>query len=71
MTKKKNQAIKDNIIRVIRNFFECKEEENYESVRVGSFWSNSYIEYESNDDRNKKPSFEEFLNNTISKRHNK
>ena len=71
MTKKENQAIKDSIIRVIRNFFEHKEEENYESVRLGSFWSNNYIEYENNDDRNKKPSFEKFLNNAISKRHNK
>ena len=31
-------------------------------VRVGIFWSNNYIEYESNDDRNKTLSIEEYLN---------
>ena len=40
------------IIRDIRNFFE-HEEDCYKPVRVGSFWSSNYIEYESNGDRNK------------------
>ena len=31
-------------------------------VRVGSFWGNSYIKYESNGDRNKILSVEEYLN---------
>ena len=31
-----------------------EEEENYHKpVRVGTFWSNNYIEYKSNGDRNK------------------
>ena len=31
-------------------------------VRVSKFWSNSYIEYESNGNRNKTLSVEEYLN---------
>ena len=43
--KKENEAIKNREIRGIRNLFEHEEEENYfKPVRVGSFWSNSYIE---------------------------
>ena len=39
-----------------------KEEQNYlKSVRVNNFWSNNYIEYESNGDRNKTLSAEEYL----------
>ena len=30
-----------------------------DGLRVGNFWSNSYIEYESNSDRNKTLSTEE------------
>ena len=40
-----------------------KEEQNYlKSVRVNNFWSNNYIEYESNGDNNKVRSVEEYLN---------
>ena len=45
------------------NVFE-QEEDSYKSVRVGNFLSNSYIEYESNSDRNKTLSVEEYLNKT-------
>ena len=39
-----------------------KEEQNYlKSVTVNNFWSNNYIEYESNGDRNKTLSAEEYL----------
>ena len=31
-------------------------------VRAGNFWGNSYIKYESNADRNKTQSVEEYLN---------
>ena len=31
-------------------------------MRVSSFWSNNYIDYESNSDRNKTLSVEEYLN---------
>ena len=50
--KKENEAIKDRIIRDIENLFE-KQEDHYKLVRVGDFYSNSYIEYESNGIRNK------------------
>ena len=61
---KETKAIKDRILRDIKNLFEHeKEEENYyEPVRVSNFWSNNYIEYESNGDRNKTLSVEEYLN---------
>ena len=52
---KETKAIKNRILRDIKNFFEHeKEEENYyKPVRVSNFWSNNYIDYESNGDRNK------------------
>ena len=35
------------------NLFEHEEEENcYKPVKVSNFWSNNYIAYESNCDRN-------------------
>ena len=37
------------------------EEEHYKPKRVGNFWNNNYIEYESNGDRNKNLSLEEHL----------
>ena len=43
--------------------FEREEEENYyKPVGVSNFWNNNYIEFESNDDRNKTLSVEEYLN---------
>ena len=61
---KETKAIKDRILRDIKNLFEHeKEEENYyKPVRVSNFWSNNYIEYKSNGDRNKTLSVEEYLN---------
>ena len=42
------------ILRNIRNLSENEEEENYcKPVRVSNFWNNKYIEYKSNDDKNK------------------
>ena len=44
--------MKDRIIRDIKNLFE--QEENYHKpVRVGNFYSNNYIKYETNGDRSK------------------
>ena len=60
--KKENKAIKNRIIRDFRNLFEHQEEDYYKPVRVGDFWSNNYIEYESKGDRNKTLSVEECLN---------
>ena len=60
---KETKAIKDRILRGIKNRFEHKEEENsHKPVRVSNFWSNNYTEYESNSDRSKPLSTEEFLN---------
>ena len=60
---KETKAIKNRILRDIKNFFEHeKEEENYyKPVRVSNFWSNNYIDYESNGDRNKTPLAGEYL----------
>ena len=51
--KNENEAIKEKIIRDIENLFEHEEEYYVKPVWVGNFWSDNYIEYESNSDRNK------------------
>ena len=53
-------------MRDIRNLFISENEEGdyYKSVRECIFWNNNYIEYQSNDDRNKTLSVEEYLNKT-------
>ena len=54
-TKKLTKTIKERTLRNIKNLFEHEEEESYyKLVRVSNFWSNNYMEHESNDDRNKK-----------------
>ena len=60
--KKENQAIKQRLIRDIRNLFQHEEEDHYKPVRIGNFWSNKYIKYESNSDRKKTLSTEGYLN---------
>ena len=48
------------------NLFEHEEKENcYKLVRVSNFWSNNYIEYDSNGNINKTLSIEEEYLNTI------
>ena len=61
---KETKTIKDRILRDIKNLFEHEEEEEnyYKPVRVSNFWSNNYIEYKSNGDKNKTLSVEEYLN---------
>ena len=54
--------MKYKIIREVWNFFENEEENYYKPVRVGNFWCINYIEYESNTDRNKTLSIEEYFN---------
>ena len=49
----KRKAIKGRVIRDNRNLFEQEKEDYYKPVRVGKFWSDNYIEYESNCGRNK------------------
>ena len=59
--KKENKTINDRIIRDTWNLFENEGEDYYKPVRVGNFWSNSYIEYKSKGNR-KTLSVEEYLN---------
>ena len=62
---KEAEAIINRTLRDIANRFEHEEEENYyKLVRGSNFWSNNHTEYESNDDRNKTLSVEEYLNKT-------
>ena len=39
-----------------------QEEDYYERKRVSTFWNNNYIEYESNGDKNRTLSLDEYLN---------
>ena len=48
---KETKAIKDRILRDIKNLFEYEEEDYYKPVTTNSFWSNNYIEYKSEGDR--------------------
>ena len=57
-----NETIKDKIIREIKALFGQQEEGYYRPVRVGNFWNNNYINYESDVDRNKNLSVKEYLN---------
>ena len=57
--KNDDEAIKCRLYRDIRKILE--HEEDYCTVRVGNFWTNNYIEYESNGDRNKATSIEEYI----------
>ena len=57
---KETKAIKDSILRDNKNLFEHKEERSYyKPVRVSNFWSNNYVQYESNSDGNKTLSVEQ------------
>ena len=49
------KGIKDIVIGNIKNRYKYEKEEDnyYKPVKVNNFWSNNYIEYESNDDKNK------------------
>ena len=52
---KETKAIKDRVLRDIKHIFEHEEEENYyKPVKMNNYWSNSYIEFESYGDINKK-----------------
>ena len=53
--------MKDKIIRDIQAILE-QEDNYYKPIRVASFWNNNYIGYESNDDRNKNLSVNEYPN---------
>ena len=50
---KENEAIKNRIIRDIRNLFEHEEENYYKPVRISNIWRNDYVKYESKGDKSK------------------
>ena len=50
--KKKNETIKDRLIRDIRTLFR-QEDHYYKPIRVTNFWNMDYIKYQSSADRNK------------------
>ena len=62
--KKEIQGIKDRMLRDIKNLFEYEKEEKsyHKPVRLNDFWSNNYIEYKSDDEKNKILSVQEYLN---------
>ena len=43
--KTQNKEIKEGLIRDVRNPFKSKRENYNESLRIGNFYSNNYIEY--------------------------
>ena len=49
-------------VRDIRKLFKHEKEDYYKTVRMGKLWSNNYIKYKSDGDRNKTLSTEEYLN---------
>ena len=57
---KSQEQLKDRIIRDITTLFE-QGNDYYKPIRVGNFWNNNYIDYESNGDRNKNLSLKEYL----------
>ena len=44
------------------HLFAREEKDYYKPKRVSNFWNNNYIEYESNGDKNRNLSLDEFLN---------
>ena len=59
LEEKITKQIKARINRDIRTINESTD--YYKPVRVGNFWNNNYIEYESNDDKHKALSIKDYL----------
>ena len=60
--KKQVKGIKYIVLRNIMNLSKHEEGENYyKQVRLNNFWSNNYIEYKSNGDKNRIISVKEYL----------
>ena len=55
------RLIKDKIIRDIRTLFEQQDKDYCKPRRVSNPWNNNYIEYENNDDKNRKLSLNKYL----------
>ena len=63
--KKETKAIEIEYLEILRIFLSMKKNKILiNKVRASNFWTNSYIEYESNADRNKTLSVEEHLDKT-------
>ena len=60
----KSKQIENNIVKDVRNIFRLKEEINDIAIKYirKKHWSNNSIEYESNGDKSKTLSIEEYLN---------
>ena len=56
-----SRLIKNIIIIDIRTLLE-QEKDYYKPKRASNFWNNNYIEYESNGDKNRNLSLDEYLN---------
>ena len=63
---KKIKQLKIEYLEILKIFLSMKKRKNFKLVRINNFWSNNYIEYESNADRNKTLSVQEYLNKTRS-----
>ena len=59
--RKRKKVIKDRIIADIWTHIGEEEEDYFKPERVSSFWNINCIKYESNSDRNKDFSLEEYL----------
>ena len=59
--KKESQSIKGKTISDIRNRFELENVEYYKPIKVGNFYSINDIEFDCNDDRDKKLLIQEYL----------
>ena len=57
-----DRLFKDRIIRDIQTLFEQEEKDYYKPKRLNNFWNNNYIDYESNGDKNRNLSQDEYLN---------
>ena len=55
-----NGLIKDRIIRDIKTLLKRQEEDYYKPKTVSNFWKNNYLKYESNGDKNRNLSLDEY-----------
>ena len=65
LSQKKDNTIKDKVLRDIRTLFELHEDDYYKPIRTGNASSSNYIEYESNGDKDKSLPVNEYLNKII------
>ena len=58
---KKDKGVKEKVLSDIRTLFESDEENYYKPIRSGNAFSGNYIEYESNGDKGKTLTTEEYF----------